>query len=174
LFYYCVNDTGARREVTVEGIGIGAIAFIFPFLFGLFLLLWGISGMIRGRSRRMDEVVGVPTASTFAGLGGPISTPKVTTSTYEFDFDQPGKSATVITMNGQQVTQADLPPETAQLVNQVLNNLGGMMNSASTWTMPTGGDLTDKLRQLQDAKDKGLLSQDEYDRLRQEILDNLG
>jgi hypothetical protein len=37
-----------------------------------------------------------------------------------------------------------------------------------------GGDLTAKLRQLEDARSKGLISADEYDRLRQQILDSMG
>ncbi len=36
---------------------------------------------------------------------------------------------------------------------------------------PPGGDLAAKLRQLEDARAKGLISADEYDRLRQQILD---
>ncbi|MFN8564565.1 MAG: SHOCT domain-containing protein [Anaerolineae bacterium] len=31
-----------------------------------------------------------------------------------------------------------------------------------------------KLRQIQEARDAGLISQEEYDKLRQEILDNMG
>jgi hypothetical protein len=172
LHYYCTNASGVQRDVTEGVIFAGIGGFILPLLLGLLFLLWGIFGIARGRSRRADEVVGVPTASTFTGFGQP----SVTASTYEFNFDQPGKSATVITMNGQQVSQSDLPHDTAQLVNQVLDNMGAMMNNVNpkVWTMTTGGDLTDKLRQLQDAKDQGLISQDEYDRLRKEILDNLG
>ncbi len=36
-----------------------------------------------------------------------------------------------------------------------------------------GGDLTEKLRQLQEAKDNGLISSSEYDRMRQKILDDM-
>jgi hypothetical protein len=37
-----------------------------------------------------------------------------------------------------------------------------------------GGDLTAKLRQLEEARNKGLISAEEYDRLRQQILDTMG
>ena len=37
-----------------------------------------------------------------------------------------------------------------------------------------GGDLTAKLRQLEEARNKGLISAEEYDRLRQQILDMMG
>ncbi len=36
------------------------------------------------------------------------------------------------------------------------------------------GDFSDKLRQIQKAHDNGLISTEEYERLRQEILDNMG
>jgi hypothetical protein len=39
---------------------------------------------------------------------------------------------------------------------------------------PSGGDLTAKLRQLEEAHNKGLISAEEYDRLRQQILDTMG
>lgn len=41
-------------------------------------------------------------------------------------------------------------------------------------TGSSGGDLAAKLRQLEDARAKGLISADEYDRLRQQILDSMG
>lgn len=37
----------------------------------------------------------------------------------------------------------------------------------------SGGDLTAKLRQLEEARNKGLISAEEYDRLRQQILDTM-
>lgn len=37
----------------------------------------------------------------------------------------------------------------------------------------SGGDLTTRLKQLEEARDKGLISQEEYDRLRQQILDSM-
>jgi len=37
-----------------------------------------------------------------------------------------------------------------------------------------GGDLTSRLKQLQEAKDNDLISSDEYDRVRQKILDDMG
>jgi hypothetical protein len=38
----------------------------------------------------------------------------------------------------------------------------------------SGGDLTAKLHELEEARNKGLISAEEYDRLRQQILDTMG
>ncbi|MBI1281992.1 MAG: hypothetical protein GC179_27955 [Anaerolineaceae bacterium] len=54
------------------------------------------------------------------------------------------------------------------LTSEKLQSLKTQMQAFST-----GGDLTTKLRQIQEAKDKGLISSDEYDRLRQRILDDV-
>lgn len=64
------------------------------------------------------------------------------------------------TINGFEVNLDGLTPEKIQ-------DLKMQIRSAGT------GDLTAKLRQLQDAKDKGLISTDEYDRVRQRILDDI-
>ncbi len=54
------------------------------------------------------------------------------------------------------------------LTSEKLKTLNAQMQAFST-----GGDLTTKLRQIQEAKDKGLISSNEYDRLRQKILDDV-
>lgn len=171
LAYYCANQVGGQRDVTEGVIFVAIGSLVIPLLLGVVFIISGIVGMVRGARRRaVSSVVGNP--ASFGGFDAQRKTPFV--STYEFDFRQPGQSATVVTMNGKQISPSELPNDTAQLVNEVLSNLGGIMDNAQTWTPTTGGSLTEKLQQLQDAKDKGLISQDEYDRLRQEILDNMG
>jgi hypothetical protein len=170
LAYYCINQVGGRRDVTEGVIFVAIGGFVIPLLMGIGLVIASIVGMVRGSQQRAAAaVVGNP-----ASFGGFTNQPKTPSATaYEFDFSQPGQSATVITMNGQQVSPSDLPADTAQLVNQVLDNMGAMIGDAKVWTMTTAGSLTEKLQQLQDAKDKGLISQEEFDRLRQEILDGM-
>jgi hypothetical protein len=91
---------------------------------------------------------------------------------YTFD-SQPGQTATVVTVNGQQV-QGDLsslPPETANLIRQMLGGLNLSTSQMSALSQKT--DLKDRLRQLQEARDANLITQEEYDRVRQQILDSL-
>jgi hypothetical protein len=70
----------------------------------------------------------------------------------------------VVTVTGHQVDS--LPPEAAEVIRQVL---GGFQASASQFAM--SGDLASRLRQLQEARDANLIYEDEYNRLRQQILD---
>ena len=56
-----------------------------------------------------------------------------------------------------------------------MDNLNADQIRAQMGGFPAGGsgDLTEKLRQLQEAKDNGLISSSEYDRMRQKILDDM-
>jgi len=63
-----------------------------------------------------------------------------------------------------------VPGLTADRVQALQNQ----MQAHNVFGAMSGGDelsLADKLKQLQEARDAGLLSADEYDRLRQQILD---
>jgi len=72
-----------------------------------------------------------------------------------------------------------IPQYTSGTVNGFEVNLDGLTSEklqalkTQMQAFSTGGDLTTKLRQIQEAKDKGLISSDEYDRLRQRILDDV-
>ncbi len=72
-----------------------------------------------------------------------------------------------------------IPQYTSGTINGFGVNLDGLTSeklktlNAQMQAFSTGGDLATKLKQLQDAKDKGLISTDEYDRLRQRILDDV-
>jgi hypothetical protein len=44
---------------------------------------------------------------------------------------------------------------------------------SQTGQATSGGSLSDKLKELDDARQQGLISQSEYDRMRQAILDNM-
>jgi putative oligomerization/nucleic acid binding protein len=68
--------------------------------------------------------------------------------------------ASKIVVNGQEVDA--VPPE----VDKILKGMFGD-------TMQNRGNLADRLRQLQEARDAGLISSDEYERVRQQILDSM-
>ncbi|MBZ0281964.1 MAG: SHOCT domain-containing protein [Anaerolineae bacterium] len=177
LAFYCENNEGQQRDVTGQAIGMMVAGFAVPFVAGLLLTIWGVYGMMRRAAKRTfdqpaDYMPGFGSSSTVFNMGGnnPVGTPTVITA----DSGPMTRSGTVVTVNGKQVSTGDLPPETARIVNQLLGGMSSMMGDASQWTTATDqNDLTDKLQQLQEARDKGLISTEEYDRLRRTILDSL-
>lgn len=178
LAFYCEDNEGQQREVTGQAMGMMAAGFAVPFVVGLILTIWGLYGMMRRAAKRSFDqpnsyVPGFGSSSTVFNLGGdaPIGTPTVITA----DSGPMTRTGTVVTVNGKQVSAGDLPPETAQLVNQLLGGMTSMMGNTSQWTAAANqnDDLTDKLQQLQEARDKGLISAEEYERLRKAILDSI-
>jgi hypothetical protein len=163
---YCVDAEGQRTRVSDERLLVaGAVGFIVPFLIGLFLLIGGIS---RSVSRRAASF-----ASIAAGAGDDVidvggmkvrisqSPPIVVGGSKTAAPGEAGSPAApddgVIDVGGMKVRISQSPP---------------IVIGASSTTSTPGGSLTDKLQELKDALDKGLITQDEYDRMRKEILDS--
>lgn len=178
IAFYCEDNDGQQREVTGQAMGMMIAGFAVPFVVGLILTIWGVYGMMRNAAKRAFDqpnsyAPGFSSSSAVFNLGGdaPVGTPTVITA----DSGPMTRTGTVVTVNGKQVSAGDLPPETAQLVNQLLGGMTSMMGNTSQWTTDANqnDDLTDKLQQLQEARDKGLISAEEYDRLRKAILDSL-
>ncbi|NWF70378.1 MAG: SHOCT domain-containing protein [Chloroflexi bacterium] len=164
--FYCVNGEGDERDVTGNSVLIGIGGFAAPFIGGLLMTIIAGTAMAAGATRRLTQSMLNPVFSNARATSMP---------------GQTGFSATVI-QNGQQVP---LTPEMAQQVQQALGgvfdnmqnlqNVQGQLSSFNSAApqQTSGGDLVSRLRQLDDARNAGLLSADEYDRLRKEILDNL-
>ncbi|NWG17718.1 MAG: SHOCT domain-containing protein [Chloroflexi bacterium] len=147
VFYACVNDAGTARDITDKVALTIGLGFATPFILGLLLLLSGIFGMVRGAARRA--------AGDMDTIGQPLV----------FQTGGPGRTTTVVTIQGGDIGQADLPQDAARVVQQMLDSMSGFA--------PTqGGDLTARLEEIKEALDKGLISQEEYDRLRRRILDD--
>lgn len=172
--FYCKTET-TQRDVTAQGILIGIAGFVVPFLLGLGLLLAGIFATVRSSIRRQTAGFSTPTFSNSTVQIDPFGQP-IDAQTFRMDMPGQTRSSTVVTVNGQPGNLADLSPETAQMVQQMLGGLGTVMkmsNFDQQAQTPLQGDLTDKLQQLQEAKDKNLITQEEYDRMRKDILDQL-
>jgi hypothetical protein len=171
--FYCQDEAGNQRDVTGQGILIGVGGYIVPFLTGLLLLIVGPIGMARRRMKTvMNTNIGftsTPTTAQTDPFGNPINARDFQAGTAA---GQSVHSSTIVTLGGKQMNLADLPPETAQLVQQMLGKLGSLADSGNI--VVQGGDLTHKLQQLQEARDKNLITQEEYDHLRKAILDHLG
>jgi hypothetical protein len=152
VLFYCANDAGARRDVTGSVAVLIGGAFAVPFVLGLLTVILGANMAVRRKMR--STLVGNSVVDTTPFFGQAAS--------------QPIRSGTVITINGKTATQADLPPQAAKVLESLL---GGFAGTAMQAAIKGEGTLPDKLEQLKEALDKGLITQAEHDRLRQAILD---
>lgn len=175
--FYCEDAEGEQRDVTGEGITTIIIAFTAPFIIGLLLAMWGIFAMVfKGMRKLSQDIVGTAGGGVMPG-GQPqmfynnLSGQPVRTS-----------SATYMTVDGKQINPNDIPPEKMQQIQDVFKSFGMTLPPNATGSVTTnsynmtgnaGADLVTQLRQLEDAKTQNLITQEEYDRLRKEILDKL-
>jgi uncharacterized membrane protein len=178
--YYCLNASEVERDVTGQVVLTLIAAFTVPFLIGLFLFMWGIFGIVRSKTRKFTQNIlgGVPglTGTNTAGFG-------VGSSPFG-DQPAPGVSrvsSTTVTVDGKQTNLSSMPPETARILQQTLGKLGMSLDeiqeAAAQSTVSAGGNvqgtLVDRLQQLQDAYNRGLITSEEYERTKQAILDNM-
>lgn len=151
---YCVDNENQRRDETARWIIISIIAFTVPLLASIFMFIWGAGQA----ARRMRTVVlnagsspipgvSVTQFSTGTGSASPIEGLEIKEGSIKF--------------GGMEVRMDGLTPERVQSLRQQVQTHTGADN------------LTNKLRQLQEARDAGLISTEEYDQLRKEILDNI-
>lgn len=151
--YTCINDARVERDVTA-GVMLTIFAgFGVPLVTAILFIIWGAVGHTRRAARRLlaTDDLGTFSGAVLAGDDG-----RVTFRTGSRDRDT--------------VQPANLPPAAARLVQQLLEG----MSSAGLNAAVSGGDLADRLEQLQEARDRGFITEDEYQRLRQRILDSLG
>jgi hypothetical protein len=64
---------------------------------------------------------------------------------------------------------ANIPPEAMERLQEVFGKLGMAFSSMSDINQD---DLTDRMEELKEALDKGLITQEEYETVRQRLLDN--
>lgn len=145
---YCVNSERQREDVTAKWALMGMGGFLVPFFIGLGLLIWGLT---RAAKRRIETQMG----SAFGDTGFTVMDARGTIQK-QISFQDGG-----LKINGIDIQLDSLTPEKIEALKQQLRSVTGQ------------GDLASKLKQIQDAKDQGLISSDEYDRLRQHILDDM-
>jgi hypothetical protein len=151
LTIYCEDSEGQQRDVTTQAVTTIIGAFGLPFGLGLTLTLVGGIVAFAGWTRRL--------------AGGAMSNVPVTVYS-----NTPGQgvkyTTTTIRMNDQEI-----PAEAAEVIKQVM---AGFQASAESFQADGSNDtLVAKLRQLEEARDAGLISAIEYDRMRQQILDSM-
>ncbi|MBA3869072.1 MAG: SHOCT domain-containing protein, partial [Anaerolineae bacterium] len=148
---YCVNSERQREDVTGRWVLIGVGGFLAPFLIGLLMLVVGASAASRRQhTSRFQAVPNSYGGTDFAMFNSGNGTKQI-------DFDDG-----TLKVNGFEIKMDGLTQEKIEALKSQMQVSAG------------GGDLTTKLKQIQDAKDNGLISSDEYDRLRKKILDDLG
>jgi hypothetical protein len=149
---YCVNSERHREDVTGKWVLIGAGGFLAPFLIGLLVTIVSASAAARRRTGQLLNAYPNSYGGTdFAIFNASGSNTK-----------NIGFSDGTLKVNGFEIKLDGLTQEKIDAMKSQMQATAG------------GGDLTAKLHQLQEAKDKGLISSDEYDRLRQRILDDMG
>ncbi|MBL8162886.1 MAG: SHOCT domain-containing protein [Anaerolineae bacterium] len=169
FFAYCIGREGERRDVTPQAFMVKAGMFAVPFVLGLILFLAGIISFAQSRSRRAAQQI-------FEGFGlstDPLApqpssgrTPLVVTKTF-----QTGDQGATVFINGQQATTADIPPEVSGILKQFFGDF--QASAAQMQSIAGRGDLVSRLKQLQEARDANLITQEEFDRTRRQILDSM-
>ena len=142
--FYCEYSNGQRRDVTAGAVLAIGGAFTIPFLIGLFMV---IGGAMRMAKNRMDEF----------------------TQTIASVRTQDGGVQTIDLRNAR---AADIPPETMKRLEEVFGRMGVAFSAMSGDVKLNQDDLTDRMEELKEALDKNLITQEEYDTIRQKLLDN--
>lgn len=154
--FYCQDSAGNQRDVTGTSIVIMIAAFVLPFLAGLALTMLGIFSLTRRGMNAIFNSVGVD-----ASAASP------------FMVRQPETSVTYMQVDATDMNQTNLPPHVLQILQQMMQGVGTNVQMQGANPQAPTGDLTSALRQVQSARENGLITEEEYLRLRQEILDKM-
>ncbi len=165
---YCISPDGDREQLTEDGqirfLLIAVAAFVVPFLIGLFMLIGGMSRNVTKRA--MNYAMNNPT-SRYANMMG-ISSTKADTTSPPVSVD-PQLAQMIQNMTGIDIEQA-VASGKAQVTTFQSDNLPPSARF-SVGGADSTESLTERLRQLEEAKNAGLITQEEYDQKRREILD---
>lgn len=186
---YCISPTGQRTQMNDDAQGryflIAAGAFVVPFLIGLFMII-GASN--RATNRRMQDTMGgAPAGQTLFGssnLAVPVNSTVINSppGTLHVQGNQldPAAAEAVRRMTGIDMqrnpdgsVRVQMPGMSQPITVQGSRNQPPTVISSSSTAGFGGVTLAERLKQLDEAKTQGLISQEEYDRLRQAILDEM-
>lgn len=179
--FFCTNSAGDERDVTLNAVGLIAGSFAIPLILSLLLFFIGGGMMVNNRMKNaMQSNLGF--GGTWTSANQPQSTMQVIDlrdGSYqgsEIPAEKIAQAQQILNSFGLQnaanVTvshSADITPERMAQVQQILSSFG--FNNSPTGT--ESGSLSERLQQIEDARKQGLITQSEYERLRQDILDNL-
>jgi hypothetical protein len=161
--------------VTDKLLGIGITAFVTLLLFGVLFLIIGI---IRAMSGGGGSGKPQPAAST-GGWTPPYYSPTPTPSGGAYPqttvTPQPGYGSSYPTNSAYSApTMSVSTPAPSDKFNfdsaQTMQNIPKPSTAAASSSGQGGGDLTARLKQLREAHDAGLISSDEYERTKSDLL----
>jgi hypothetical protein len=174
---YCVNSDGEQVAFTGEQESrrfiTSALIFVIPFVLGLFMVIGSISSAARS-PRIAFATAGLPGAA-----GAVVGRPQVLVQRDVQTFDMSDQSREQIKqMTGfdiQRTGDGGVRIQMPGMAEPMTFNQGSdqPMVFTSSSTNVGSGTLVERLKQLEEARDQGLLSADEYDKLRKAMLDNL-
>lgn len=152
--YGCQIEPGQERDVTGPVVLTLIAGFTIPFLSGLFLLMFGIFRSVWKFTRGITQGV-----TQYAMKSGTT-------------FPNPVMESHVIDLRGNQNwDNADIPPQAKQVIDNLFGNMAQMGTTMAAGNS-TSVNLSDKLAQLDEARNKGLINDIEYQQARKAILDN--
>lgn len=184
---FCQAAEGDPKDVTPKWVLYGIGGFLVPFLIGLLLFIVGMAARARRSISNLTGGVINPVGMSGVSFGGGLGTlsgssrqPQVFASRTS-QWDGSGRTPAgmpaaveysdgVLRVGGMEINMGALTPEQVE----ALRRQGQEFIQAAK----AGGVVEDKtnlvarLKELQEARDSGLITSLEYDRMRQEILDN--
>jgi hypothetical protein len=163
----CIGREGERIDASGKHFGIGVVTFIVPFLLGLFLTIAGAGR----RSRITPQTVWMPGSNPqqVGFTSGAVSSSSMSSGTVFNSSPKIEVKDGVLNVDGIEIRMDGLKPEHLKVFE-------GLSPVVMTGSMSASGGavtLAAKLKEIQEARDSGLITNAEYDKLRQEILDKL-
>ncbi len=166
---YCQDTNEKRIDVTDKWGEIGMVGYLVPFLLGLFLFIFSFNGLQKqkqtqefapyriGNADREDIADGLKGASLNYGVANDVSV----------------KDGVIKIGNAELKINDFSPQQIEDFKRRVRTEFGSADDSVKFVTKNTTATLSDKLKQIQDAHENGLIDGEEYERLRQHILDEM-
>jgi hypothetical protein len=159
----CIGREGERIDASGKHFGVGIISFTVPFLIGLFMTIAGAKSRSQPSPQTMWKEGSIPHEGFTTGVVSSSSSFSSGTS-----FNPSPKVEVkdgVLNVDGLEIRMDGLKPEHLHVFQGQSPLIMSGGSGAST--------LAAKLKEIQEARDAGLISSEEYDRLRAEILDKL-
>ena len=150
--FYCEIEPGQRRNVTDTVVVAMIVAFLIPFGFGMLFTMVGSTRLARRRAKNFSADM-----AQYANLANFADT---------FQMGQGlDVQETVIDLRGK---KGNISPQAQQVID---NFFGGVATTVKQ--TQDGNTLSGRLTQLEEAYENDLISKEEYDKVRQAILDSM-
>jgi hypothetical protein len=153
MAFYCEDSEGEERDVTGSVVGIMAAGFAIPLILTIVLVIVGSTMAATSRMKRLSQNV----------FGNTVWNTMGNTQS----------SMTVVDLRDGSYQSGEIPPEKLAQAKQIMDSLGFGNAFPTTMGAAGGASLAERLKQLDEARNQGLITQDEYERSRQSILDNI-